>query len=283
LGKLAVWGGLVKFSHSVFALPFALIMVVVIAKDRSVSFSEIILLVLSVVAARTAAMAFNRLIDASIDSANPRTQAREIPAGKVSKREAAGLVVLSSIAFAGSAAALGMHCLVLVPAVLAVLLGYSLLKRHTSLCHFVLGLALAMAPGGVWYALTATWSLRPIPLMIAVLTWVAGFDILYSCQDVEFDRRYGLYSLPQRLGVKWALAFSLLLHAVTVLSLFAFGGVFNLGSAYYCGVGLFSCMLMSQHLTVARRGIECIDQVFFTRNGAASLLLLIAVLIEVLG
>jgi 4-hydroxybenzoate polyprenyltransferase len=274
------WGSLVAFSHSVFALPFALIMALVVSKQQSVSWQQCLALVVSVVAARTAAMAFNRLVDADFDAQNPRTQGREIPAGVVARGEVVWLCAGSSAVFMVAAWALGNHCLELAPGVLAVLLGYSFLKRYTSLCHAVLGLALALAPGGVWYALTAQWAWRPVPLLVAVLLWVAGFDILYSCQDVEFDSKQGLRSVPSSLGVDVARFLSGLLHAAAIVALLIFGANFQLGLSYSLGVAAFSLFLLSQHIAVARRGIGCIDRVFFTRNGAASVVLFLFVVAE---
>jgi 4-hydroxybenzoate polyprenyltransferase len=279
-GAVQKLGRLVAFSHSVFALPFALIMVLAVSKEHTVSFSQLVALVVCVVAARTAAMAFNRIVDEQIDSQNPRTQSRELPSGEVSHRQAVALCGLSALVFVGSAWWLGIHCLVLTPVVLAVLLGYSFLKRFTVLCHFVLGVALALAPGGVWYALTAEWSWLPVPLIVAVLLWVAGFDILYSCQDIEFDRAQGLYSVPSRWGYTVARGAASLLHALATVALIVFGANFKLGFVYSAGVVVFSLLLVSQHIAIARRGVGCIDRVFFTRNGTASVLLFLFVLAE---
>ncbi len=280
LERLALWASFVKFSHSIFALPFALIMMVVLGRAYPLSWMQVVSLLVAVVAARTAAMAFNRLVDASIDAENPRTRGRELPSRKVSSREAWGVTIASAVVFAVAASALGMHCLMMAPPVLVVLLGYSLLKRFTSMCHFVLGLALALAPGGVWYAMTATWAWQPLWLMGAVLTWVAGFDILYSCQDMEFDREHGLFSVPRYLGFRRARLVAATLHVTTVALLVQFGIVFELHAAYAFGVALFAALLLNQHLVVARRGITCIDQVFFSRNGAASLLLFAFVVLD---
>jgi 4-hydroxybenzoate polyprenyltransferase len=280
LERLALWGSFVKFSHTIFALPFALIMMVVVSRAYPLSWIQIVSLLVAVVAARTAAMSFNRLVDASIDAANPRTKGRELPSRRISSFEAWGLTVGSAVSFAIAAAALGIHCLMMVPPVLFVLLGYSLLKRFTSMCHFVLGLALALAPGGVWYAMTATWAWEPLWLMGAVLTWVAGFDILYSCQDMDFDREQGLFSVPRYLGFRGARLLAAILHVATVALLTEFGVVFELRSAYAVGVAVFAALLFNQHILVARRGVACIDQVFFSRNGAASLLLLAFVIVD---
>jgi len=275
--RIQSWGALVKFSHSVFALPFALIMMIVVARTHAVSLQAAVLLVVCVVSARTAAMGFNRFIDREIDAKNPRTAGREIPRGVVGAGEALALSVGSSVVFLVGAGLLGRHCLVLAPLVLALLFGYSMLKRYTAACHFVLGLALACAPGGVWYAMTGEWSLRPVVLMLAVLAWVAGFDILYSCQDLEFDRSQGLLSIPARLGVQRSRALALVLHLAALTGLALFGKEFALGAPYWAGLAAFAVVLLSQHVAVQRRGIGCIDQVFFTRNGIASVVLLAAV------
>lgn len=278
--RIAVWGRLVSFSHSVFALPFAVIMIALVARDRSVTYSQVALLILCVVAARTAAMAFNRYVDSDIDAQNPRTAQREIPAGVIARGSALALTFCASGVFIGGAWALGWHCLVLSPLVLIVLLGYSLMKRFSSLCHVVLGVALALAPGGVWYALTGEWSWKPVPLMMTVILWVAGFDILYSCQDAEFDRGRNLFSVPSLVGVNKARAFSAALHLLSLVFLGVNGFVFKAGTLYWVGASIFSMFLLSQHRVVSERGVASIDRVFFTRNGAASVVLCVFVLID---
>lgn len=279
--RIASYASLIKVSHSVFAMPFALTMLVVVSKSTPVSWAQVALLVLCVVFARTSAMAFNRLVDAEIDAKNPRTVSREIPQGVVSRREGALLTAGSAAAFLVASYALGTHCGVLAPVVLVVLLGYSLLKRYTAACHFVLGLALACAPGGVWYALTATWAWEPVVLMAAVLLWVAGFDILYACQDLEFDRANKLRSIPVRLGATRTRALSVALHIVSVACLVWFGSLFALGFWYWVGVVLFGVFLASQHSVVHRQGFASIDHVFLTRNGVASLVLFVFVALDV--
>lgn len=278
--RLALWGSFVKFSHSVFALPFALIMLLVLSRSYPFSWLQVLTILFAVVAARTAAMAFNRIADASFDALNPRTAGRELPSARLSYAEAWWLTSLSVVVFAAAAALLGYHCLIMVPPVVAVLFGYSLLKRVTSMCHFVLGIALSLAPGGVWYAITATWAWEPLWLMAAVLTWVAGFDILYSCQDIEIDRKLGLLSVPRYIGFRGAQGVAVVLHISTAALLFRFGVVFELHTPYNLGVSLFSALLLSQHWSVARRGVGCIDQVFFTRNGLASIALLFFVVLD---
>jgi 4-hydroxybenzoate polyprenyltransferase len=278
--RAVVLGSLIKFSHSVFALPFALLMLVALSRTYSVRWWQVGLLVVCVVAARSAAMAFNRLVDAVFDARNIRTKNREIPAGKVSRREASTLVVVAALIFIAGAFGLGAHCGVLALPVLLIVLGYSYAKRFSALCHFILGLSLALAPGGVWYALTATWSWKPVSLMVAVLLWVAGFDILYACQDLEFDTKVGLRSVPARLGVHGARVVSIVLHVAALAALALFGVSFELGVFFWCGVALFSALVVSQHITVAKKGIACIDQVFFTRNGLASVVLFLCALLD---
>jgi 4-hydroxybenzoate polyprenyltransferase len=280
LKKLTLWGNLVAFSHSIFALPFAVIALVVVGRRYPVSWAQVVWLLSAVVAARTAAMAFNRLVDVAIDAANPRTRIRDLPRGALRQWEAWVIVGVSVLVFTAAAGMLGRHCVFFVPPVLVVLLGYSLLKRYTALCHLVLGVALALAPGGVWYALTATIAWDPVPLMAAVAAWVAGFDILYSCQDIDFDRAHGLFSIPGLLGVGGARMVSAALHLVAVVCLGVFGVWFRLGVVSGVGLVLFATLLVSQHMAVARCGIGCIDRVFFTRNGAASLVLMASVAIE---
>jgi 4-hydroxybenzoate polyprenyltransferase len=255
-------------------------MMVVVSRTHPLTISVFVLLIVCVVAARTAAMGFNRFIDRAVDTRNPRTSSRELPRGAVSEREVLLLTVGSSLVFVAAAGLIGRHCLYLSPVVLLLILGYSLLKRYTSACHFVLGLALACAPGGVWYAMTGEWSLRPLALMAAVLAWVAGFDILYSCQDEEFDRHEGLQSIPALLGVSGALRVAAVLHVVSVAALILFGRLFSLGTAYWFGLAVFAALLASQHIAVWRRGVGCIDRVFFTRNGLASIMLCVSVLID---
>lgn len=278
--QLAKWGRLVAFSHSVFALPFALMMIVLVAGERSVTLTQVALLIVCVVSARTTAMAFNRYVDAEIDARNPRTMNREIPAGVVSKGSALLLILASGGVFTAGAAGLGWHCLVLSPIVLIVLLGYSLVKRFSSWCHVVLGVALALAPGGVWYALTGEWSWKPVPLMLTVTLWVAGFDILYSCQDAEFDRDQKLFSVPSVLGIGRAKLLAFALHIASLGFLVLNGYLFSVGAAYWVGALVFAGLLISQHRAVMVHGIDCIDRVFFTRNGAASILLFVFVLVD---
>lgn len=271
---------LVAFSHTIFALPFALSMVVVAAGVSSVTFEQFLSIVIALVSGRTAAMAFNRAIDAKIDALNPRTSQREIPSGQVSLGGAWTLFVVSLIIFFYSAYELGWHCLVLAPPVLAVLIGYSWTKRFTWMSHFVLGLSLSLAPGGVWWALVGTVAPEPLLLMAAVLFWVAGFDILYSCQDVEFDRRVGLHSYPARWGVVQAFIAARVSHGVSLLFFLCFGLVLGASVPYWVGLGGFALCVASQYQVISPSDLSRINIAFFTRNGGASVLFFVGVLIE---
>lgn len=278
--KVQTWGSVVKFSHTVFALPFALAMLVVASRTTPVTIVQLVWILLALASARTAAMAFNRLVDRHIDAKNPRTQKRELPAGVVSVQSVWTLFALSCALFFAAAAMLGTHCLVLAPLVLALLCFYSWTKRFTRCSHFVLGAALACAPGGAWYAVTARFDGLPLILMVAVLLWVSGFDILYSCQDVDFDRQEKLFSVPAALGIKRALLLARLLHLVSVVLLIWFGAAAGLGVAYYIGLLVFALVLGSQHLIVSPTSLERLDVAFFARNGAASVIFFLGVMLD---
>jgi 4-hydroxybenzoate polyprenyltransferase len=273
--------GVVVLSHTIFALPFAMAMAVLVAQSHSVTLLQVGSIVGALVAARTAAMGFNRVLDRKIDAINSRTVQREIPAGRVSVGAVSILVGVASALFFASSAMLGMHCLVLSPFVLLWLFFYSYTKRFTAGAHFVLGIALALAPGGVWYALTATYAWHPIWMMCGVLCWVSGFDILYSCQDRDFDKANRLHSIPVLLGEKGAFIVARVLHVAAVLMLALFGWVMGCGAWYFLGVLLFSGFLFSQHLLVGPGRLEAINKAFFTRNGQASVCFFLAVIADV--
>lgn len=279
--NLKVWAALVKFSHTVFALPFALISLLVVSRTSAVSFRQFLWILIAMISARTAAMAFNRLVDWRIDSANPRTAKRELPQGKVTVFGVISLIIFSVAIFIFSAAMLGVHCLVLSPLVLSILFLYSYTKRFTEYSHLVLGLSLALAPGAVWYAITSRFDLIPIPLMFSVLFWVAGFDILYSLQDLDFDKRNNLFSIPVIFGLKSALLISKLFHISSVIFLFLFGYLAKLGLFFYTGSLIFSYLLFTQHRLVKEGDLERINEAFFTRNALGAVILLIFTLLEI--
>ncbi len=279
---LARYLSLVRFSHSVFALPFAL-QGAWMAAGGVPDGASLALVVLCAVAARTAAMGFNRWLDRDIDAANPRTAGREIPAGLVSPAAALALVLASSAVFVLGAFALNPLCGYLSPAVLAVLLGYSAFKRFSALAHFVLGLALGLAPLGAWLAIRGDLSgdLRPVLLLaLGVLTWVAGFDLIYASQDADFDRARGLHSIPARLGVAGALRLSSLLHVVAVACFVGEGLLAGLGPAYWALLAVAAALLVWEHSIVSAEDLSRVDVAFFTLNGWVGIGLFLGVAVD---
>lgn len=269
---LSRYASLVKFSHTVFAMPFALLAYVYALVSTGTPFDWLLLLkiLLCMVTARNAAMGFNRWADRDIDARNPRTAAREIPAGRITPRAALVFVVANCIAFVAVAGWINPLALLLSPVALLVLLGYSLTKRFTAWSHVVLGLALAIAPVGAYIAVTGTVVLFPVLLAVAVLTWTAGFDILYSLQDAAFDRSNGLHSVPARFTAVQSTAISILLHAVAVAAVASLGACYRLGAWYWAGFGLFTGVLLVQHVLYRPSRIDRIGATFGLVNGLAS-------------
>jgi len=270
---LAPWFSLVKFGHSVFALPFALASAWLAAGGRP-EWRVLALVVLCAVAARTMAMAFNRWLDRDVDAENPRTRGRELPSGVLAPGAVLALVVLAALVFLAGAWALNPLCLALAPVVLLVLLGYSAMKRVSAAAHLVLGLALALAPLGAWVAVRGNLAgdlAPPLLLALAVLTWVAGFDLIYACQDEAFDRARGLHSIPARLGVARALHLSSALHVVTMLTLLLFARAAGLGWVFALVLGVVAVLLVWQHRLVSPRDLSRVDVAFFTLNGWVSI------------
>jgi 4-hydroxybenzoate polyprenyltransferase len=270
--KLRHYAGLVMLSHTVFALPFAASAVVLSMAVPHLPLTplRVALLLVCMVSARTSAMAFNRLVDRGIDAKNPRTKTRHIPAGAVAPKEALGLVVLSGALFVGAAAALGRVTGVLAIPVLLVLLGYSYAKRFTWAAHAWLGVALALAPGGAWLAMGAEPNRGIIALMVAVITWLFGFDVLYSLQDEQFDRENGLRSVPVRFGTTGALILSALAHVGTVVALALVGVWLGRGPAYFVGVSLAAVILTWEHAIVGKGDLSRINKAFFDLNAYVS-------------
>ncbi len=270
---------LVKFSHTVFALPFALIGFSLAIYSGSAIFSleKFWLVILCMVFARTAAMAFNRLSDRTIDAMNPRTAVREIPAGKISARSARFLVIGSSVAFITSCLFINPLCLYLSPVALLIILGYSYTKRFTPLCHLVLGLGLSLAPIGAYIALTERFDILPIIFSGIVFFWVSGFDILYALQDEEFDRGQNLRSIPVLLGRKGALTLSRALHAAAACIVISGYFLGSFGWLYILGALIFIGLLIYQHSIVKADDISRVNLAFGTTNGVASVLFCIFV------
>jgi 4-hydroxybenzoate polyprenyltransferase len=260
---------MIKFTHSIFALPFALASAA-LAADKGLGPAQVLWIVVAMVAARSAAMGFNRLADQAIDARNPRTAGRELPRGALSRLEVWLFVSASAGTLVLAAGMLNPLCLALSPVALLIVFGYSYTKRFTLFSHVVLGLALAVAPVGAWIAIRGRLELVPIVLAAAVLLWVAGFDTIYACQDVEFDRQEGLHSLPARLGIGRALVLARLLHvgAVALLaSLYALTSLHPLYLGGVCGVGM---LLAYEHSLVHADDLSRVDAAFFTVNGWVS-------------
>lgn len=271
---LATYSRMIKLSHSIFAMPFALAAAVLAAREVPVGWGQLVLIVVCMVSARSSAMGFNRLVDRDIDAINPRTMGRELPSGQIGVRAAWAFTLGSAALFVVCTALLHPLTLALSPVALAVVWGYSLTKRFTALCHLFLGLALALAPTGVWIALTGSWGPIPALLSAAVGTWVAGFDILYACQDQGFDRDHGLRSIPTALGLRGAMGVSAGLHLATVALLIALPWLTPLGWAYGVGVALIAAALLYEHWIVRPDDLSRIDKAFFDLNGYVSLLFL---------
>jgi 4-hydroxybenzoate polyprenyltransferase len=278
LGRVRTYASLVRFSHSVFALPFALLSLLA-ASDGRPAPRTLVLVVAAVVAARTAAMAYNRFADRDVDAVNPRTAQREIPRGAVSPRAALLLTTVAGAAFLASCVALGPACAWLGAPTLAWLLAYSHVKRFSAACHAWLGIALGIAPVAAWLAVDGGFGARmlaPAVLGAAVAAWVGGFDIAYACQDEAFDRTHGLRSLPARLGALGALRVARALHALAFAGFVAFGLLVPLGAVYLAGTTAAAGMLLWQHRLLRGGDLRRIDAAFFTANGAIAVLMFAA-------
>jgi 4-hydroxybenzoate polyprenyltransferase len=272
---------MIKWEHSVFALPFALTGAVLAANGWP-SLRILGLIVLCMVAARTAAMAFNRLVDAEIDAANPRTKMRALPAGVLRRGFVAAFVVLSVGVFLVGAAMLNRLCLLLSPVALAVILGYSFAKRFTRWSHLILGLALGIAPTAAWIAVRGSLDPRILVLTLAVLLWVAGFDVLYACQDFEHDRSAGLNSIPQAFGVRAAFGIARALHGLMLLALVLLVLLFGLGPLAVTGIGVTAALLLYEHSIISPSDLRRLNAAFFTLNGIISVLFFIFIAADVL-
>ena len=281
--RLIAYVNLVKLPHTIFALPFALVGVVLASYRRPLRLADVGWVILAFTAARFAAMAFNRIVDREIDSRNPRTAMRELPRGVLGVGEAWLSVAVASALFLYAASELNTLCLALSPVALAWIFFYSFTKRFTSWSHLVLGWSLAIAPVGGYLAVTGSWS-RPwwmlIALAIAVASWVAGFDVLYSLQDVGFDRANSLRSIPAALGEGGAIRVARGLHVVSVVSLCAVGVANHQGMWYWVGVALSAALLLYEHSLVDAHDLSKLDAAFFTMNGMISITFFFFVLVE---
>ena len=260
--KLSTYLSFVRFSHSVFALPFALTGALLAWRHHPFSWAQVAWIVVCMVGARSAAMGFNRLADARFDALNPRTSMRELPRGAMTPREAALFVTVASAVFVFGASRLNTLCFVLAPVALAIVFWYSLAKRFTTYTQLFLGLAMAVAPVGGWIAAGGRGGAEPWLLGLAIGLWVGGFDILYACQDVEFDRGHGLRSIPARFGVARAILLSRVMHVATVIVMAALWRVADLPSLYLAGVALVAALLAYEQSLVSARDLSQVKKAF---------------------
>jgi 4-hydroxybenzoate polyprenyltransferase len=273
---------LVKFSHTVFAMPFALIgfSLAVARPEYDLSIRLLLLVILCMIFARNTAMGFNRLADKEFDALNPRTRKREIPSGIISARAAAVFVIFNAVLFIVTTGFINRLTLILSPVALLVIIGYSLTKRITSLCHFVLGLGLSLAPIGAYISVTGKFSILPLIYSFIVLSWVSGFDIIYALQDDEFDRSTQLHSLPSATGRKKALAISIFVHILTFALVLTAGFYNKSGVLFWTGATLFTLLLVYQHSIVSHDDISKVTLAFGTTNGIASIIFAVFVILD---
>lgn len=279
LRALFTFGRMIKLSHTVFALPFAL-MGAWLAARGAPSLAVVGWIVVAMVGARSAAMGMNRLVDRHLDALNPRTRDRELPAGQISPAATTAVIAGAIALFELACWRLNPLCLALSPVALAVLLGYSYTKRFTSLAHLVLGLALGLAPLGAWIATTGAVDGRILPLCLGVLLWVTGFDTIYALQDVAFDRAMGLHSLPARLGVTPALWIARACHLAAFVCFAAVERLFSLGPLYDLGLLVVACLMVYEHTLVRGGRLVRIERAFFTLNGYISVSLFAFTLLD---
>ena len=267
---------MIKFEHSVFALPFALTGALLAVRQGGFVGDglggKLFWIVVAMVAARSAAMAFNRVLDADIDARNPRTMSRHLPAGLLTRGFAWGFVVASSIVFFFAAWALNTLCLRLAPVALGIVFFYSFTKRFTAFAHLVLGFSLGIAPAAAWIAVAGSLDMRVLYLTAAVTFWTAGFDIIYACQDYEFDQREGLFSLPRRFGIGGALWIARLFHVGMLACLLLLAAGFQLGALSLAGIAAVALLLLYEHRLVRVGDLSRIDAAFFIMNGYVSVL-----------
>jgi len=274
---------MIKFQHTVFALPFALTSAMVCARfERMTWLDKLGWILLAMVGARSAAMGFNRIVDARFDALNPRTQNRELPTGKITVLQASVLVVMAAALFVFAAYQLNTLAFALSFPALFVILFYSYTKRFTSFCHLILGFCIGIAPFGAWVALTGKWAWQPLLLTTAVMFWVAGFDIIYATLDEEFDKKMGLHSMVRRFGVSRALRWAQLFHVFFFVALMAFGMVTHLGIIYSIGVIAIGAFLAYEHALVRPDDLRHVNMAFFTINGVISVMMMVVTAIDLM-
>lgn len=281
--RLLTFLEMIKFQHTIFALPFALTSALVCARFERVTWLDKLgWILLAMVGARSAAMGFNRIVDAKFDALNPRTQNRELPTGKITVKEASVLVLVAAALFVFAAYRLNGLAFALSFPALFIILVYSYTKRFTSFCHLVLGFCIGIAPFGAWVALTGKWAWQPLLLTAAVMFWVAGFDIIYATLDEEFDKKMGLHSMVRRFGISNALRWAQLFHVFFLVALVAFGVVVHLGVIYYTGVVAIGAFLAYEHALVRPDDLRRVNTAFFTVNGVISVMMLVVTAIDLM-
>jgi len=272
--KIRIIFEMIKFEHTIFALPYA-VMSAFLASNGWPNVFKILWIIVAMVGARSCAMAFNRIVDLKYDEINPRTSNRALPAGLIKISSVWIFTITSALLFVVAAYMLNRLAFVLSPVALLVILSYSCSKRFTTLTHLWLGLSLAIAPIGAWIAIKGKFAFVPILLGLAVMLWTAGFDIIYACQDKEFDEKFGIHSIPKRFGIKRALQISSIMHLITVLVLLSLPLLTELKYIYLSGVGLVSILLVYEHAIVKPDDLSRVNLAFFTLNGMVSLGLMV--------
>ena len=280
--KTVLYLRMIKISHSVFALPFAFVGALLAAKGMP-AFHEIFWIAVAMVGARSGAMGLNRIIDRKIDADNPRTSKREIPAGKINVPEALFFTAISLGVLVFAAYKLNPLCFMLSPIAIGILVLYSYTKRFTWASHFVLGLAISGAPLGAWIAVRGTFDAEIVPLAVAVILWLAGFDILYALQDIDFDRQHGLFSVPRRFGIEKSLIISRILHGFTFGLFIATGMIFHLNAWYFIGLVIIGVLLTYEHSLVKSNDLSKLNMAFFNMNGYISITILIFTFISLIS
>ncbi len=282
MNKLVLYARLVKFEHTIFAMPFALIgfFMAVMVTDQVPFWKLLAEIVACMVFARNAAMGFNRFLDRKFDAANPRTALREIPAGLVSAPKALTFVIINALLFGLVTYLINPLCFALSPVALFVILGYSFTKRITPLCHFVLSLGLSLAPVGAWLAVTGSFAVAPILFSGVVFFWVSGFDIIYACQDVDFDHKYRLQSIPVLVGISNALKISTILHILTFVFVILAGLTLHANWIFWMGSAIFGGLMVYQHLIVKADDLSRVNLAFGTTNGIAGVIFAIFVIVS---
>jgi 4-hydroxybenzoate polyprenyltransferase len=271
LDKIITFGRMIRFSHTLFALPFALSSVVFASIFYEISAKKIFWIIMAMIGARSAAMGFNRLADKDIDALNPRTKNRELPTGKITSGESILFITIASLLLIYSAYKLNTLCFYLSPVALFIIFFYSFTKRFTWLSHIFLGISLGLAPLGAWLAIAEKFEIAPIILALAVAIWIASSDIIYACQDYNFDVKFGLYSIPQTFGIKKALLISKILHLISLTLFLSLKFILNLGPIYSTGLMLVAVLLVYQHKLVKPGDFSKIGFAFNNINSFVSI------------